>query len=437
MMAIGSEAILALEGGPKAVTVPNVDRWERISDREIGAVTALLRRGGESMGRVYEEIETFEEAFCAFTGARFALAQCNGTSTLHSAIFAAGVRPGDEVLVPSYTWHASVTPVLHCGGTPVFCEIDPKTHTLDPADAERRITPRTRAVVVTHVYGNPAKMDAFMELGRRHNIIVIEDASHAHGATFAGQQVGTIGHIGCFSMQGSKAVTGIEAGVATTNDVDLYERMLVLGHYGRIQRKLVTDRYRDLHDIGLGVKYRANPMALAMARVQLERLPELNERRRATFAFYDQALGEIPGIHPVEIYPESVRGGLLQYTATYDEREVGAPLSAILPALVAEGVTTQPTITPLGYGTMHLEPVFNDFPFDDFGGPWGAPGLVNRRVMKPGSLPISEEIARRVFWLPAFVDPEPGLLEQYVEAFRKVVVNAHRLVPATAASAGA
>ncbi len=435
-MVTGTAKQLALEGGPPAITAPDRDRWERVSEREIERVVALLRCGSENMGAVYAEIDAFEEEFRAFTGARFALAQCNGTSTLHAAVFAAGVQPGDEVLVPSYTWHASITPILHCGGTPVFCEIDPDTHTLDPQDAVRRITPRTRALIVTHVYGNPAKMDAIMELGRRHNLVVIEDCSHAHGATFAGRQVGTIGHIGCFSLQGSKAVTGIEAGVVITSDVDLYERMLILGHYGRIQRKLVTDRYRDLHDIGLGIKYRANPMAMAMARIQLQRLPELNERRRATFAFFDQALAEVPGIHPVKAYSEAVRGGLLQYTATYEESEVGAPLAMVLTALVAEGGNTQPTITPLGYGTMHLEPIFNEYPLDGFGGPWGTPGLIRRQVLTPGALPVSESVARKVFWLPAFIDPEPGLLDQYVAAFHKVVANAHRLAAAPSSGAG-
>jgi dTDP-4-amino-4,6-dideoxygalactose transaminase len=426
-MATGTAEMLAIEGGPPAISVPHRDRWERLGEQEIAGVVALLERGRESVGAIYSEIDAFEEEFRGLTGSRFVLAQCNGTSTLHSAVFAAGIKPGDEVLVPSYTWHASITPILHCGGTPVFCEIDPESHTLDPRDAERRITPRTRALIVTHVYGNPAEMDAIVDLARRHDLVVIEDCSHAHGATYAGQQVGTIGQIGCFSLQGSKAVTGIEAGVVVTDDVDLYERMLVLGHYGRIQRKLVTDRYRGLHDIGLGVKYRANPMAMAMARVQLRRLPELNERRRATFDFFDRALGEVPGIHPVKPLPQAVRGGLLQYTATYEEDEVGVPLTAVLEALVAEGVNTQPTITPLGYGTMHLEPIFNNFPLDGFGGPWGVHGFGSRRALSPGVLPVSEGIARKVFWLPAFIDPEPGLLDQYVDAFHKVIAQAHRL----------
>jgi len=427
MAASVSSTALALHGGRPAVTVPHRDRWERIGQAEIESVVALLRRGADSLSSLYDEIELFEVDFRAFTGARFALAQCNGTSTIHSAVFAAGVQPGDEVIVPSYTWHASITPILHCGGTIVFCEIDRRTHTADPADVARRITPRTKAIAVTHVYGNVAKMDELAALSREHGIRLIEDCSHAHGATYDGQPVGTIGDVGCFSLQASKAMMGVEAGVVTTNDPELYDRMVVLGHYGRIQRKLVGDTYRDLHDIGLGVKYRANPMALALARVQLRRLPELNERRRATFAFLDRALGEIPGIRPVGTYPKAVRGGLLQYTATYDESVVGAPLGAFLKALIAEGVTTQPTITPLGYGRMHLEPLFNAFPLESLGGPWGMPGFITRQRHAPGSLPVSEAVASQVFWLPAFADPEPGLLEQYVDAVHKVVANAHRL----------
>jgi dTDP-4-amino-4,6-dideoxygalactose transaminase len=427
---------LALHGGRPAVTVAHRDRWERIGQAEIDSVVALLRRGAGSLSSLYEEIDLFEAEFREFTGAGFALAQCNGTSTIHAALFAAGVRPGDEVIVPSYTWHASITPILHCGGTIVFCEIDPRTHTADPADVARRITPRTRAIVVTHVYGNVAKMDDLVALSRQHGVRLIEDCSHAHGATYDGKPVGTIGDVGCFSLQASKAMMGVEAGVVTTNDPELHDRMVVLGHYGRIQRHLVGETYRDLHEIGLGVKYRANPLAMAMARVQLRRLPELNERRRATFAFFDRALGEIPGIRPVETYPGAIRGGLLQYTATYDASVVGAPLGAFLKALIAEGVTTQPTITPLGYGKMHLEPLFNDFPLDGLGGPWGVPGFITRHPHAPGSLPVSESVAGRVFWLPAFADPEPGLLEQYVEAVRKVIANAHRLgdEPAEAAA---
>lgn len=434
-MSDSRSARLAIEGGQPAITVPHVDRWRYIDEDEIAAVTSLLRAAADDRRVLYSDFDTFEREFAEFMGARFALVQCNGTSTIHAALFACGVQPGDEVITPSWQWLSAITPILFCGGTPVFCEVDPRTHMADPADIERLVTPKTKAVIVSHLYGNVVKMDDIMALSRKHGFYVIEDASQAHGAMYDGKYVGTIGHVGCFSMQASKAVQGIEAGMAITSDVDLYERMLIMSHYGygRPAGKLIRDKFRDLHNIGLGIKYRANPMSVAMLRVQLKRLPELNERRRATFAFMDEALREIRGIHPVEVYPKATRGGLIQYAANYEESEVGAPFAAFLKALVAEGVQTQPLITSMGYGKMHLEPVFTDFPFDDLGGPWGAPGYVTRRKYAEGSLPISEALAKKVLWLPAFTDPEPGLMAQYVEAIAKVAANADRLASAALA----
>lgn len=418
---------LALEGGSKAVTLPNADHYPQITEAEIDAVVDVMRKGQISIGDGSGVIGELERSFAEMVGTRYALAQCNGTSCLHSAFFAAGVGFGDEVIVPSYTWHASISPILHCGGTPVFCDIDPRTHTADPADIERKITAQTKAIAITHVYGNIAEMDAIMDIADEHKLIVIEDASHAHGGTYDGKQVGSIGHIGCFSLQGSKPVTGGEAGITTTNDTELYERILILGHYGRISKDLVTDKYRDLHNIGLGIKYRAHPLACAMANVQLKRLPELNEKRRQCFAVLDEGLGKIAVIRPVAVLPKAQRGGLLAYTATYDAEAAGASLFAFLTALQAEGVSTAPTITPFGYGRMHLEPAFNEFPFQGLGGPWGSPGGDNRKSTAPGSLPVSERVAASVFWLPAFTQPEPGLLEQYIEAVEKVVAQAPRL----------
>ena len=415
-------ARLALEGGPKTVTLPPGDRWQVISDAEVDAVVQALRAGD-----AYAPTEAFEGEFAQFVGTKYALGLCNGTAALHSALFACGVRAGDEVIVPSYTWHASVTPILHCGGTPVFCEVDPDTFCADAADIARRITPRTRAVVVTHVLGNPADMDAILAVTRPRGIRVIEDASHAHGATYGGRQVGSLGDIGCFSLQRSKAVTAVEGGVSTTDDTDLYEKMVVLGRYGSIPQLLVTDRYRDLHNIGLGIKYRPHPLGMAIARVQLRRLPGLNERRRAWFARLDAALDELPGIAPQRVCPKAERGGLLLYSGKVLPEELGVPLEAFRRALAAEGVPMTPGITPYGYGKMHAEPVFTDFPFGGFGGPWGSPGGDGRRPQPRGSLPVSEALADRVFWLTTPVDPDPLWVEQIAAAFRKVVEQAPRL----------
>jgi len=414
---------LAIDGGPKAVTAPANDSWERISELERRYVNEIL----DNLGAAYSHLDKFDEEYREFVGAKHALCMCNGTATLHSAIFAAGARAGREVIVPSVTWHASITPILHCSATPVFCEVDPATFCADPQDVRKRITERTCAIVVTHVYGNPADMDAFLDIVDGTDIKLIEDASHAHGATWGDKMVGAIGHIGCFSLQGSKAVTGLEAGVATTNDDELYDRMLALGQYGRCGERWQTDRFRSLRNMGLGVKYRANPFGMAMARARLARLPELNEKRLAWFNRMDSLLDGIPGVAPQKTYPKATRGGMLLYTGTVDPDVFGAPVSIILKALVAEGVGTTPEITPFGYGVMHLEPLFNDFPFEDLGGPWADLPAEARQPMARGGLPVSERVHATCFWLSTPVDPSPEWVEQTAAAFRKVAANRDRL----------
>ena len=188
-----------------------------ITERERTLVNGALEAGSA----IYDQIEYFEAEFREFVGTRFALAVCNGTAALHSAMFAAGASLGREVIVPSVTWHASISPALHCGATPVFADADPETFCIDPVDVRRKLTDRTCAIVATHVYGNPADLDALLDIVDGTDITLIEDASHAHGARWRGKQAGSVGHIGCFSMQASKPISGVEAGVAVTNDPDI------------------------------------------------------------------------------------------------------------------------------------------------------------------------------------------------------------------------
>ncbi len=414
---------LAIEGAPKTVTAPFDDRWEVSSELEKQYVNAVL----DDLGSSYSQLDLLEQEFRDAVGTRHAIVMCNGTAALHCAIFAAGARQGTEVIVPSVTWHASITPILHCGATPVFCDADPETYCADPADVAGRITDRTRAIVVTHVYGNPADMDGFRELVRDTDIKLIEDASHAHGGLWDGKQVGSVGDAGCFSLQQSKAMTGIEAGLATTDDDDLYDTMLALGQYGRCEKLFVTDRFRPLRNMGLGIKYRANPLAAAMARAQLRRLPELNQKRSAWFKKLDSLMAGIPGISVQKTYSKATRGGMLLYTGRIDPDVIGAPVDMVLKALVAEGVRTTPGITPYGYGVMHLEPLFNDYPFEGLGGPWGDLPANARRPMKKGDLPVSEAIHDTAFWLTTPVDPTDEWVEQTAAAFRKVSEQGDRL----------
>ena len=414
---------LAIEGGPPAVTVPIDDRWEPITERERTFVNGALEAGSA----VYDEIEKFEAEFRDFVGTRFALAVCNGTAALHSAMFAAGASLGREVIVPSVTWHASISPALHCGASPVFADADPETFCIDPADVRRKLTDRTCAIVATHVYGNPADLDALLDIVDGTDITLIEDASHAHGASWRGQQVGSVGHIGCFSMQASKPISGVEAGVAVTNDPNLYDRMAALGHYGRVNQLLQTDALRGLGRIGLGVKYRANPLGIALARAGLERLPELNDHRRRWFARLDALLDDVPGVYPQRPYANAERGGFLLYAARVDAEEIGAPIEAILQAIAAEGVGIHPDQPSALYGVMHLQPLFGDFPFDGLGGPWGDLPDDIRPPCGPVSLPVSERLNATCVWLPTPVDPSEPWVEQVAAAFEKVAARGDRI----------
>src|SRR5262249_46950770 len=216
---------LALLGGPKAVRSDPGDMFTgAISTPESGAaVLEVLRAGGMSGTDVTKE---FEREFAAWHGMTYGLAHSSGTAALHGAMFGLGIQRGDEIICPSLTYWASCLPVYSLGGTVVFADVDPETLCLDPADVERRITPRTRAIVVVHYLGHPADMDRLIDVARRHRLRVVEDASHAHGALYKGKLVGTFGDVGAFSMMSGKSFAIGEGGMLLTNDREIYERAI-------------------------------------------------------------------------------------------------------------------------------------------------------------------------------------------------------------------
>jgi len=219
---------LALHGGPKAVTepIPSVGYGvDEIDEKEKRYVLDVLERKAlfrwQDPKRSY--VLKFEKAFARKMAVKYALAVSEGTSALITALVAAGIGPGDEVILPGYTFIASAAAVLLCGAVPVIAEID-ETLTIDPRDVQRKITPHTKAVMPVHMRGIPCRMDKIMRIARKHNLLVIEDAAQACGGSFKGRPLGTIGHVGCFSMQVSKTITTGEGGVVVTNDPHLYAR---------------------------------------------------------------------------------------------------------------------------------------------------------------------------------------------------------------------
>ncbi|MGD0113667.1 MAG: aminotransferase class I/II-fold pyridoxal phosphate-dependent enzyme, partial [Armatimonadota bacterium] len=260
---------LALLGGPKAIRSEYDDlfRWPIVTEEDEQAVLAVLRAGSMSGSEVTRQFET---EYAAYQGSKHALAFCNGTAALLAAMYGCGVRRGDEIICPSLTYWASALPVFSLGGTVVFADIEPDSICIDPKDIEHRITPRTKAIVIVHYCGHPADMDPIMEIARRHEIKVIEDVSHAHGALYKGRLVGSIGDVGAMSMMSGKSFPVGEAGMLCTNDQVIFERALALGHYERTEAEITIPELKPFVKLPLGgYKHRINQTCSAMGRVQL------------------------------------------------------------------------------------------------------------------------------------------------------------------------
>src|SRR5439155_925358 len=437
-------AQLAIDGGTPAVSRRYCERWRSVHLRDLAAIVRYGYRDVNTIAKGDGPIAEFEQKFAALTRTRHALAMNSGTAALHSAYFAVGVKPGTEVIVPSYTFFASAAPILQCGGMPTFCDVDARTLTADPDDVERRITPRTRAICVVHMWGNPAPMDRFVEIARRHGVALIEDCSHAHGASYRGQPVGSWGDIGCFSLQGVKAVSGGEAGIAVTDDPLLFDRMLVLGHYGRLKHGQATKSFATDH-ISLGLKYRPHVYAILLALGTLSRLDELNRRRRRNYEILNTELAGCRAVQPVETTPGATRGGFLEFIVHYDPAHAGGwSCRAFIKAARAEGVPiAEERYARIGdQGHMlHESPVFTTLDVSALGGPLralyegtGPDGrvlrLVAQRVGADEGRRLEAEINRSHlrshrrpgsgFVQPAIYAPELHLLFQVFPADRRL-----------------
>ena len=258
-----------------------------ISEREVAYVTAAVESTWvSSLG---EYINTFEAEFAKFCGTKYAVSVFNGTVAIHLSLKALGIGPGDEVIMPNLSFIATANAVLHAGAIPVFADIEPDSLGIDPADIERLITKRTKAIMPVHLYGHPANMRPILEIASRHNLHVIEDAAEAHGAKAYGQTVGSFGICGTFSFYGNKIITTGEGGMITTNDPGLNERLRHLRDHAMLKEK------RYWHDM-LGYNYRITNLQAALGCAQLERIGFLLEQRKEVLNMYRKHLAGVPRV---------------------------------------------------------------------------------------------------------------------------------------------
>jgi perosamine synthetase len=302
---------IALFGG-KPVLSPDWHRlWPCIDDEERRAMARVLDRGVLS-GPYAPESRALEEEFASFVRAKHCLLTHCGTSSLFLALVAAGVRAGDEVIVPAYSFVATPLAVVHAGAIPVFADVDVATGCVDPAAAEAAVTQRTRALMPVHMHGCAADMTGLIDVARRHDLVVIEDAAQAHGATFGGRPVGALGAAGGFSLQSSKNLSAGEGGLFVTNDDAIAEQAASVRNFGQdvspsdeaeydLARPLDGTRALDARSIGS--MYRGNEMMAAFARAQLGKLPERTGRCQRNAERLARALGELPGVTPPRVPP--------------------------------------------------------------------------------------------------------------------------------------
>ena len=397
------------------VEMAELDRWQQVGEEEARVVYEMTLRNELSGGTPV--VREFEAEWRRQTGLPYALTTINGTAALFSAFFGLGIGPGDEVICPSYTWICTISPAPFLGAAPVFCESDPRTMLADPDDIERRITPRTKAIVAVHLWGWVCDMDRIMAIGEHYGIPVIEDCSHAHGAEYKGRPVGSIGDAGCWSLQGSKAVSAGEGGVLATRHVDVFERACLAGQVNRIVGiDLNTPHYQEYQPYGTGMKFRAHPLGIGIAGVQLKKLPELNRRRRAYFEAVEAGLADIPGLRPIPTAPGSTRGAYYGFPVHYD-REVLGDMAQFVQAVNAHGITAGPN----PYPPLHLLPYFARG-FDLYTGGRGvlAEGW---KGYQPGDLPVTERMVEELLFLPVLSDPGEGAAQVILNVLREVAAR--------------
>lgn len=407
----------AILGGPPAVQLDQdqANRWPIITDEDEQAVLDVLRSGRLS---IHEQVAALEDDYKQWLSVRYALAHCNGTSAILGALHAFDLEPGDEVIVPSATYWASVTPVLHCGGIPVFAEIEQECLGLDPADVEAKITARTKAIIVVHLFGMPSRMDGLLDIAKRHNLKVLEDASHAHGATYHDKPIGTLGDVAVFSMQTNKLCPAGEGGMLVTNDAQLWEKALLLGHFERVL-DLPTPN-RRFAATGMGLKLRMSPLNAAVARVQLKHLEQRNRKRTQNIVYLSQRL-EALGFETF-LSPPNVQRVYFEFLLRYNAQRTKLPIGDLVSALKAEGVRVENPRYPL----LHQQPLFTE-------GHWAKIARLSPTRERPlpqydpQSLPQTESNNGKMLKLPSFPSASTELLDQYAAAFEKVLAHVDQI----------
>ena len=399
---------LAIHGGPKACE-HEWSSWPIWDDRERAGLNAVLESGEWWYG---ERVREFEERYAAFHGAKYGITASSGTTALETCLAVLEIGAGDEVIIPPYTFVATASSVLRSNAIPVFADIEPHTLCLDPDDVERKITPRTKAIMPVHLGGHMADMDRLGEIARARNITLIEDACHAWGSQWKGKGAGAVGHCGVFSFQVSKNINSGEGGIILTDDEDIADMCRGFTNCGRRKGKAWYAHY------SLGSNLRLTEFQAAILLAQLERYPEQLALREENARILNDALRGLPGIGLVETDPRMTRRSYHFYTFRIDSEALGVSRERFLEAAQAEGV-------PVREGYPH--PLYTNELFQcieengipaHHGWPFGHEVPDYKQV----SCPVTEQVCADTCWIMHTVLlADPSAIADMAAAIRKVV----------------
>jgi perosamine synthetase len=418
---------LAIHGGPRTVPEGLKRRWPEITQEDKEAVMAVLERGILS-GVHGPEATGLEREWAEFTGSAHVLSFNSGTAALHAALFAAGVGPGDEVITSAFSFSGSFHPVLEQNAIPVFVDIDPRTYNIDATKVEAKIGDRTKVLMPVHIHGLPADLDPLLALADRYNLTLIEDACQAHGATYQSRMVGTVGSMGCFSLNVTKNLSGGEGGLLNTDNEEFVERAKMLRTFGEKVGE-EKEKIRPYYSHTIGWNYRTQELPAAFARSQLKRLPHYNAIAQRNAQYLTAELSTIRGVVPPYV-PADRTSVYHKYRIRFDPAALGLTIPAtefrqrLLEALEAEGVAvTIWHVTP-----MTSFPIFQRLA-EGYGKgcPWSCPYYGKEIQYNPDEYPE----AIRLLETSLVINDEPHpiyiqdleLMEYYASAVRKVFEN--------------
>ncbi len=408
---------LAIFGGKKAINFSQPHwKWPPSSSSKIKSILNYYKSGEKKNLMGYPKIVgEFEKNFANYQKRKYALTFNSGTSSLQAAFFSIGLKPGDEVIAPALTFHATATPIHSVNAIPVISDCESDTGNIDPESIKKNITKKTKAIVITHLCGHPCEMNEILKIVKKNKLFLIEDCSHAHGSKYKGVKVGNFGDIGCFSLDNNKLIAAGEGGILVTNNRKLFERALLSSDFAsRIQNEIKLKSLKKYNETGLGFKHRIHPVSAAIANSELKKIKYYIKKRHKILNYFSKEIRKIPGISPPITKKYVTRGAYFGYRPFFESKKLNnISIHNFIRILQAEGMEVRQS----GNRPLHLLPLFSSKK--------KGPKFLNKkssgyRNYKKGNLPKSEKFYNSTISLPTFTFEKKKLIQAYIDTLKKV-----------------